>query len=68
MGAVQAVERQALTVKETAESMGVGVSTIWMWIAQGRMSSFKLGRVRRIRPEDIDAFVERNLLLSEDAR
>lgn len=48
---------QALSIRDAAEAFGVSTDTIRRRIADGTLPAFKVGRVIRIRPEDVDAFM-----------
>lgn len=54
-----AVERELFTVEAAAEFLSCGRSTIYELMATGRLPYVKLGRVRRIRRAELDAFVAR---------
>lgn len=47
-----------LTVKEVAEWLQVKPSTLYAWVAQGKMPALKLQGVIRFRRADIDAWLE----------
>ena len=51
--------RRLLTVQEAARALGMGYSTLRRRIAAGELEAIRLGRSRRIRPEELDAFIER---------
>lgn len=44
-----------LTPEEVANRLRLTPRTIYAWLRQGRLRGKKLGRVWRIRPEDVDA-------------
>jgi excisionase family DNA binding protein len=47
-----------LTIEEARTRLGVSRSTLWSWISGGRLPVVRLpGRVVRIDPEDLEAFV-----------
>lgn len=50
-----------LTSKDVAEQLGVKVSWVEEHARQGDIRSVQLGRYRRFRQEDVDAFIERCL-------
>lgn len=51
--------RLLLTVPEAAEALGIGVRTAWRLIERGDLPSVRVGRrSRRVRHEDLEAFVE----------
>lgn len=47
----------ALSPKQAARFVGVGLSTFWPLIHSGAIPAFRVGRLIRIRPEDLRAFV-----------
>ena len=45
--------------REVAELLGVSVSSVWSWTAQGKLKATRIGdRARRWAIEDIEAFVK----------
>jgi len=58
-----------LTLEEAAERLGVEYKTIYRLVRSGDLPAGKIGRIYRIRQEDLDAFFERQKRqLSEQAR
>jgi excisionase family DNA binding protein len=52
------MEAQYLRPKQAAAYLGVGLSTIWLYIAQNKLTARKLSeRVTVIAKSDLDAFV-----------
>lgn len=52
------MDTKLYSVKEAAAYMGVSQRTVWEWTApRGDLPVVKLGRSRRYRPEDLQAFV-----------
>ena len=51
------IDRMLLTVEEAAKALGVGRSLMFELIATGQVESVRLGRLRRVRPEDLHSFV-----------
>ena len=50
-----------LTVREVAERLGIGESTVYQLVACGRLGSHRLGLGRgtiRITSEDVDAYLD----------
>jgi len=45
-------------MREAGQFAGVCEKTIYFWIKDDGLPVIKLGRLRRIRPEDLDAFIE----------
>jgi predicted DNA-binding transcriptional regulator AlpA len=54
---MQTTDPRLLTVPEAATQ--IGMSTRWMWdrVLGGDLPSVLLGNRRKVRPEDLDAFV-----------
>lgn len=59
-----------LTVEEVAQRLRVSKQTIYSWIAEGRLESTKLGRVRRIMASSVERFVAagKNQPVTEDEK
>lgn len=49
-----------LSIPEAAEILGVSKWTLYSWCETGKVPSVKLGRLRKIRVEDLRAFIESN--------
>ena len=47
-----------LTARELAALLGVSASTVLDWFEAGRLPGFKLGRVVRFRPSEVEAWLE----------
>ncbi len=47
-------------VPELAEYLGVGLRTVYKFLDQGLIPAYRLGRVIRMKREDVDAFLEGN--------
>lgn len=52
-----------LTVEQAAEMLGAGRTTVYQKVATGEITSFRIGRSRRIPASALAAYVER--LVSE---
>jgi excisionase family DNA binding protein len=50
-------DRLLLTVEEAGAALGVGRSLMYEFIARGEIRTVRVGRLRRVRPEDLRAFV-----------
>jgi len=48
-----------LTPEQVAERLQVTERTVYGWLRRGTLPALKLGRLWRIRPEDLEAFLER---------
>ena len=55
-----------LTTEDVAGKLQVSVAQVKLWVAEGRIPSVKLGRLRRFRPEDIERWIS-DLEAEEDA-
>ena len=44
-----------ITIAQAAEEWQVGERTLRRYIAQGRLRAYRMGRLLRLRPEDVDA-------------
>jgi excisionase family DNA binding protein len=49
-----------LSVSEAAALLGIKVWTLRQWLSQRKIAYVKVGRLTKLRPEDITAFIERN--------
>lgn len=49
-----------LSINEAAAVLGVERSTIYRLLRTGELQAIRVGQRRRFRPEDIDAYLERN--------
>lgn len=46
-------DEDLIDVREAARRLSVGVSTVYRLIRQGELPSYRLGRLRRIRADDV---------------
>ena len=49
-----------LTVLQVANLLNIGRTLIYKLIEQGELPSVKIGKTRRLRPKDVDAYIDRN--------
>ena len=49
--------RLLLTVEEAADCLGVGRTYMFRLLSEGLVRSVRLGKLRRIRPEDLESYV-----------
>jgi excisionase family DNA binding protein len=49
--------RLLLTVEEAARCLGVGRTYMFQLISRGEVPSVRLGKLRRVKPEDLEAYV-----------
>lgn len=54
-----------LTPEEVAERLSVTVKTVREWLRTGELTGVKLGRIWRVREEDLIAWVESNVRKGE---
>jgi excisionase family DNA binding protein len=54
-----ASDRMLLTVEEAADRLGIGRSTMYQLIAGGLVDTVRVGRLRRVEPEALAAYVAR---------
>ena len=47
-----------LNAQEVAAALNMGLSTVYMLVERGELSSIRIGRSVRIRPEDLEKFIE----------
>ncbi len=53
------VKDQLLTPSQVAERFQVTDRTVYQWLRDGQLVGHKLGRLWRIRPEDLEDFLDR---------
>jgi excisionase family DNA binding protein len=53
------MEPIAVSIKETAKALGLGRTSIYAMIADGRLETFKIGRRTLVRMESIRRLVEK---------
>jgi len=49
-----------LSVPEAAQVLGIKAWTLCQWLSQRRIAFVKVGRLTKLKPEDIEEFIERN--------
>jgi excisionase family DNA binding protein len=50
-------EQEFLTIEEVAARLRVKPDTVRAWLRQGRLQGVKAGRLWRIRPQAVEAFI-----------
>ncbi len=60
-------DEKLLTPEQVAERLQVTVQTIYTWIRSGYLPSVKMGRLLRIRPGDLEDFINRGGPRNPDA-
>ena len=49
---------QNMRAKDAHQYLGVGLSTLWLWVKQGKIKAYKISdRVTIFKKEDLDAFI-----------
>jgi excisionase family DNA binding protein len=56
-----------LTPEQVAQRLQVTERTVYKWLSEGRLKGTKLGRLWRIRPEDLEAYLDPNGRNGDDA-
>lgn len=64
MDAVNGARDRLLRLEDVAERLSISRSMAWKLVANREISSIRIGRAVRIRPEDLEAFIDG---ASEDA-
>ena len=59
---------QLLTVKQTADALGLKVATIRAWVLRRKLPRVNCGRAVRIPAEAIAEFIERNTIPAREPR
>jgi len=53
------MEKQLLTVEQTADVLGIGKTKVYQYISSNELQSVKLGKARRIKATSIEDLIER---------
>jgi excisionase family DNA binding protein len=61
------VARRLLTYEQAADYLAVGRTTMYDLVARGELQAVKIGRCTRLRPEDLEAYVEAQLSVRSGA-
>ena len=48
-----------MSTKEACERLGVTLRTLYRFIDQGDLPAYKMGRVIRLKEDEVDAFIEK---------
>ena len=48
---------QWMTAQEIADTLKIERATVWRWAREGRLRSYRFGRLLRFRSGDVNAFV-----------
>ena len=52
------MNEKLLTPEQVAKRLQVTERTVYAWLRRGNLPALKLGRLWRIRPEDLEGFLE----------
>jgi len=52
------MNEKLLTPEQVAERLQVTERTVYGWLRRGKLPALKLGRLWRIRPDDLETFLE----------
>jgi excisionase family DNA binding protein len=44
-----------MSVKQAAERLSCSEDAVWKWLKEGRLQRFKVGRLTRVRAEEVQA-------------
>lgn len=55
-----------LNMREVAEILGIGQTLAWQLVWDGKLTSVRVGRFIRVRPADIEKFLDENQQLPGD--
>lgn len=55
-----------LTCEQIAEKYGVKLITVWAWVREKKLPAVKIGKMYRIRPEDLKKFESERMTNSEE--
>jgi excisionase family DNA binding protein len=58
MDTVDGVSGRLLRIEEVADRLSVSRSMAWKLIAHGEMRSVRIGRAVRVRPTDLEAYID----------
>ena len=58
--------KKLLTVKETAEILGLEISTIYDWVHYKKIAYIKIGRLLKFDPVTVDEFIKKRTIEKED--
>jgi excisionase family DNA binding protein len=57
--------KKLLSAEELAQELGVGRTTAYALLWSGQIPSMKVGRLRKVRREDVEAFIQAGMERSE---
>lgn len=54
-----------LTIKEVAECVKVNERTVYRWVVNGELPAYKLGKIWRVKPSELDLWINKNRNVGE---
>ena len=57
---IQPTSNRPLTLRETAEALGLSIHTVRAWIARKQIKHVRLGRAIRILPRDVEELLRKS--------
>ena len=54
-----------LTLKEVAEGVKVNERTVYRWVVNGELPAYKLGKIWRVKPSELDLWINKNRNVGE---
>lgn len=51
-----------LNIKEAAEYLGISANTLYQWVNQRKIKYIKIGRLLKFFKQDLDEFIESNVV------
>jgi excisionase family DNA binding protein len=58
-------EEIMLTLKEVAECVNVNERTVYRWVVNGELPAYKLGKIWRVKPSELDLWINKNRNVGE---
>lgn len=58
-------EEIMLTLKEVAECVKVNERTVYRWVINGELPAYKLGKIWRVKPSELDLWINKNRNMGE---
>lgn len=58
LGRMSATEIEWLSTQEAARRLGVTTRTLYRFVDQGELPAYRMGRVIRVKANDVDTFIE----------
>ncbi|MBQ9975867.1 MAG: helix-turn-helix domain-containing protein [Clostridia bacterium] len=58
------MERTFYSCQEVADRYGVKISTVWAWVREKKLPAIKIGKIYKVRKEDLEKFETQNLTVA----